>query len=240
VAASEHIDQAWEINSASANTAHIRAHVEYERGRSDLAAQWLPQWLNDYRREGIMHCHLAWHVALAHLRAGELDSAYGVFQAAIQPLDSAHGPGAWGPPLNLVTDASSFLFRAQIRGMPVTREHWQVLLERARSLFPRPGLRFADVHIALCLAMAGDVPALNDWLEAIDGPTASVIRNLGQAFAAIEQSRWSVAVDAFETTRGLSEVLGGSRAQRDLLVEAWQYASGFGQPISNAVSAPRL
>jgi hypothetical protein len=88
--------------------------------------------------------------------------------------------------------------------------------------------------------MAGDVPALNDWLEAIDGPTAAVIRNLGHAFAAIEQSRWSAAVDALETTRGLSEVLGGSRAQRDLLVEAWQYASGFGQPLSNAVSAPRL
>ncbi|MEY3273220.1 MAG: hypothetical protein RLZZ341_2121, partial [Pseudomonadota bacterium] len=74
-AALRHVELSWDLNPLSANTAHIRAHVEYEQGRDCDTLGWLAAWLANYDRAGLMHCHLGWHVALAHLRLGDTTAA---------------------------------------------------------------------------------------------------------------------------------------------------------------------
>lgn len=233
--ASALIEEAWSLHPESANTAHIRAHIDYERADDARTLNWLEPWFESYDRSGAMHCHLGWHLALARLRLGAFDSADEAYQRWVRAIDPETGQGAWGPPLNRVTDASSWLFRAQLRGLPVSSQTWQRVLSDARTAFPAPGVRFADVHLALCLAMAGDLDALEQWLAAIDGPVAPVIHRAASGFKAIAQSRWDQAASALLQTLDAHEVLGGSRAQRDLLVEAWSFADSGGQALMGRV-----
>jgi hypothetical protein len=227
----------WELNPRSANTAHIRAHVEYEQGRDRDTLGWLAAWLANYDRAGLMHCHLGWHVALAHLRLGDTTAALEALRRWVYCPGS--GGVAWGPPLNLVTDAVSLMYRAWLRGVEVSTAQWSELLEHSRRQFVRPGIRFADFHLCISFAMTGAERDLDTWLAQIDGPTASLIRHAAAGFLAISQSRWSEAVRALQHALPHHEILGGSRAQRDLLHEALSFAQARGTRL-NADSGRRV
>jgi hypothetical protein len=236
-AALRHVELSWELNPRSANTAHIRAHVEYEQGRDRDTLGWLAAWLANYDRAGLMHCHLGWHVALAHLRLGDTTAALEALRRWVYCPGS--GGVAWGPPLNLVTDAVSLMYRAWLRGVEVSTAQWSELLEHSRRQFVRPGIRFADFHLCISFAMTGAERDLDTWLAQIDGPTASLIRHAAAGFLAISQSRWSEAVRALQHALPHHEILGGSRAQRDLLHEALSFAQARGTRL-NADSGRRV
>lgn len=229
-AASRRVELSWDLNPRSANTAHIRAHVEYEQGRDQDTLGWLEAWLANYDRAGLMHCHLGWHVALARLR---LNDTTGALEALDRWVYSPRaGGGAWGPPLNLVTDSLSLIYRAWLRGAKISTTQWSELLEHSRRQFAKPGIRFADFHLCIGFAMAGAERDLNDWLAQIDGPTAPLIRHAAAGFLAISKSRWNVAIRALHHALPHHEILGGSRAQRDLLLEAFSFAQGRGTRLN--------
>lgn len=230
--AARHLEKSWQRNPHSANTAHARAHLEYERGRDDDTLGWLEAWLADYPGDGLLHCHLGWHIALARLRLGDADGALQACSRWVHPLDPAHGPGGWGPPLNLVPDAISLWFRAWLRGVAFSQQHWADLCARALAQLPQPGVRFGDFHLCLCFAMAGEQARLDDWLSRIDGPTAGLIREAATGAVAAVGSRWEDAERAFTRALPHHEILGGSRAQRDLLHEAQAFANRRGAPLA--------
>jgi hypothetical protein len=125
------------------------------------------------------------------------------------------------------------MYRAWLRGVEVSPAQWAALSTHSRRYFAKPGIRFADFHLCLNLDMAGAAHELDEWLAQIDGPTAPLIRHANQGFLAIAQSRWSVAVLELEQALPNHEILGGSRAQRDLLLEALPFARGRGAPLDH-------
>jgi hypothetical protein len=200
----------------SAHAAHIHAHVRYEMGEDAQALAWLRDWLASYPREGMMHLHLHWHVALAALAIGDRATAWATYRTAVAP------GAAWGPPLNLVTDAVSFLMRASLAGETVAADDWSELAALAQRCFPAPAIAFADAHVALALAMSGDAPALARLRAAAVGPAADVVVALADAFGACARNDMAATLRAVEPLLGTHERLGGSRAQRDLIEQlAW-------------------
>jgi hypothetical protein len=210
-AARAHIDHAMTANPLNANGAHVRAHVDYESACDADGLEWLSAWLAGYDRAGLMHCHLAWHVALWNLDLGRRDAAWAAYEANVQP------GGAWGPPLNVLTDAGSFLFRAELAGEPRPVKRWREIADYARSTFPQPGLCFADAHAALAYAMADDAAALDALIAQARGPAADMVVALAHAFGAFARGEWTEAATRLETIANAHERLGGSRAQRDLI-----------------------
>lgn len=196
----------------NANAAHVRAHVDYESGEHASGRAWLRDWCVGYPQAATMHCHLHWHLALWALDAGDAAAAWATFEAAIAP------DAAWGPPLNLVTDAASFLLRAELAGVPPSASQWQAVAAVARRHFPEPGVGFADAHVALACAMSGDAPGLARVLEGARGPVGDLVVALARAFEAWAQGDAAGTVAALAPLRVASERLGGSRAQRDALV----------------------
>jgi predicted Zn-dependent protease len=65
------IEQSLSINPRSAQGAHIRAHLYYENGDSAAGFDYLADWQQEYPRDGLLHCHVAWHVALWALELGD-------------------------------------------------------------------------------------------------------------------------------------------------------------------------
>lgn len=205
------IDQSLALNPRSAHAAHIRAHVCYETGAVSDGQQFLDEWLPDYSRHAYMHCHISWHVALWALLDGNIEHFWSVVDNDVMP------GAAWGPPLNVLTDAAAILQRAELAGQPAGTERWQRVSEYATEFFPRPGLAFADVHSALVHASAGRGEPLDTIITNARGPAGDVVKDLASGFRAIAAQDWATARDCL--VRGMSDHarIGGSRAQRDLL-----------------------
>lgn len=195
----------------SAHAAHIRGHLFYELGEREAGLAFLADWMKDYPRDGLMHCHNSWHLALWSLETGRIADAWRIYDDALCPS------AAWGPQINVATDCAAFLARAEMAGEPRRPERWRELSDYATKWFSRSGLGFVDMHTALAYAMAGDGDVLAKFAEEPRGATADLLPPMASGFAAFARGDWTRAAAEIEPLLDTHERLGGSRAQRDLL-----------------------
>ncbi|MCW5746722.1 MAG: tetratricopeptide repeat protein [Alphaproteobacteria bacterium] len=211
------IERSMAANPRSAHGAHIKAHVLYEMGEDRAALAYLRQWMPAYPRDGLMHCHISWHVAMFALTLGEVDEAWRVYQQQVHP------GGSWGPFINTTTDAVAFLWRAELAGQQRRPQLWSEVRDYVLRFFPKAGLAFADVHCALACIASGDTASLARIVQELQErvasgryPAGSVVPQLVSGFAAYEKGAWREAIGIFETALAETVRIGGSRAQRDL------------------------
>jgi tetratricopeptide (TPR) repeat protein len=216
--ARERIERAMARCPGNAHGAHVQAHVLYELGEAASAREFLGRWLPGYDRSGLMHCHLSWHAAMTALTLGRIDEAWETYRGAVHP------GGSWGPPLNAVTDAAAFLWRAGLAGHPCAGELWPQVHAHALGSFPKVGVSFADVHVALACAAVGDEATLEriaadlkERLVAGRLPAGEVVPQLVEGVAAFARGQWSAAIGHLEPALAQTVRIGGSRAQRDLV-----------------------
>jgi tetratricopeptide (TPR) repeat protein len=217
-AARPKIERSLSQNPRNPWAAHARAHLCYEEGDADAARAFLESWLPAYPGNGLLYSHLSWHLALGHLEAGDAAAALGLFRRAFAP--DVHS----GPPRGKVTDAVSFLWRWELAGHPRDTEAWCIVHDFANSAFPRAGVAFSDMHIALAQAVAGDAAALDTRDRQIDElarngryPSGPFVPAVSRAFVAFERGDFSQAIEALEPIAAELERIGGSRAQLDLV-----------------------
>jgi tetratricopeptide (TPR) repeat protein len=212
------IDRSFAQNPKNPWAAHARAHLCYEEGDPDAARGFLASWLTSYPRDGLLYSHLNWHLALGHLEAGDATAASRLFREAFSP--DVHS----GPPRGKVNDAISFLWRWELAGHPRNAAAWRMMHDYATDAFPRAGVAFSDMHIALAQAVAGDAAALEERARQVDElarqgryPSGPLVPAVSRAFAAVERRDFAAAIDALEPIAGELERIGGSRAQLDLV-----------------------
>jgi pimeloyl-ACP methyl ester carboxylesterase len=212
------IERAMALNPRNAHGAHIRAHMYYEDGEPAASRAYLREWLRGYSREGQLWCHLNWHRALCELDIGDFDEAFEIYNGNIAP------GSIWGPPLNVLTDTVSFLWRAELAGHPRDPGSWRVVNHFANQTFPRAGVAFADVHGFLAASLTNDAVALFTRSRKIlelehEGrcPAGPTVRALAIAFASFRNDDYQKAIAAIEPILKEHERIGGSRAQRDLI-----------------------
>ena len=212
------VDRALALNPRSANAAHVFAHACYESGADDEGARFLDRFLASYAHEGALNCHLWWHVCLFALARGDVDTAWAAYAGHVAPGAS------WGPPMNTLTDSSSFLWRLELAGTPRRSDAWRAVHAYARQTFPRAGVPFADTHAALACAAAGDGAALDELARALRDAEGAGRHAAAPNVAAIAEACAAFARGDFDATiRRLAPVLdehvriGGSRAQRDVV-----------------------
>ncbi|MCO6417338.1 hypothetical protein JYK14_14355 [Siccirubricoccus sp. KC 17139] len=198
--------------------AHALAHICYESGEVAEAISFLRGWLPGYAREGTLHSHLAWHQALGELAAGDFAAAWDTYLASCGPA------GHTGPLRLKLTDGVSFLLRWELAGQARPAEAWAAMLRFARAMFPRPGFAFADLHVALAEAMAGDGAKLGAWVAEVRAleaagryPSGAVLPACAAGFAAFAQQDFAAAVEALAPVVAERDRIGGSRAQMDLV-----------------------
>ncbi|HJQ58166.1 MAG TPA: tetratricopeptide repeat protein, partial [Vineibacter sp.] len=212
------IERSLTANPKSAHSAHIKAHVLYELGENSTALDYLEGWLAGYPREGLMHCHISWHIALFALTVGRIDDAWRVYRTGVHP------GGSWGPFINSSTDSVAFLWRAELAGQARDKQLWSELREYCLRYFPKTGLAFGDVHCGLACIAGGDdanveriLGELHDRVGSNRYPAGGVVPAIVSGFAAYEKGDWTAAIDTLEKALAEAVRIGGSRAQRDLV-----------------------
>jgi tetratricopeptide (TPR) repeat protein len=212
------IDRSMAAHPRNAHGAHVRAHVLYESGEDAAGLAYLDEWLRDYPPAAQLHCHLTWHVAIFSLGLGQLDRAWQAYSIGVAPGAS------WGPPVNTLTDAASFLWRAELAGSPRDPSRWSAVRAYATRAFPKPGVTFCDVHSAAAHAASGDTVALEELSRALSeadraGRLAAgpVVPALVDAFGAFARGDWDATITILAPVFDQHVRIGGSRAQRDLV-----------------------
>ena len=208
--ASDLIDRSLAINPLNANGSHVRSHIYYEAGETELGISYLGEWLKGYDRKGMLHGHLSWHVALWSLGQGDSDTMWKHIDADVKP------GAAEGLPINVLTDTASILFRAELAGVVVPKERWTEISDYAMQLFPKTSLDFIDFHAAIAHAMAGNEEELLRIASTAKGGAAELVGIVANAFKAIAGKNWKEATTLLTAAMADHARLGGSRAQRDL------------------------
>ena len=217
-AARPKIDRSLAQNPKNPWAAHARAHLCYEAGDADAARVFLKTWLPTYPRYGSLYSHLSWHLALGELEAGDVVAANRLFREAFTP--EVHS----GPPRGQLNDGVSFLWRRELAGQPRDIGAWRMMHDFANRAFPRAGVAFSDMHIALVQAVAGNDAELETRARQIDElaregryPSGPLVPAVSRGFAAFERRDFAAAIAALEPIVGELERIGGSRAQLDLV-----------------------
>ncbi|WP_165435328.1 tetratricopeptide repeat protein [Bradyrhizobium sp. Leo121] len=209
-------ERAYWMKPANASAAHALSHALFEQGDPKEGRTFVSGWLPAHDRVSFLQGHLAWHLALIALEDGDTDGALDIYERHIRPQGRPY------PPLNILTDTTSLLWRVSLAGRTGLDSHWQEVAAYGEKFFPKAGAHFADVHHALAAA-ASNGGALEPRLAEMEArhaegklaPGASAIglcRGI-QAFASGDNEG---AVRILEPLMPELVRIGGSHAQREL------------------------
>jgi hypothetical protein len=215
-------ERGFNLRRANAHAAHAVLHAMFEDGSTEAADRLVDDWIPTYDRAGILHGHICWHQALGALDHGDAARALAIYADMLQPSVTR------APPLNVITDAASLLWRLSAYGHSVPRALWQQAEASAQELFPKSSLSFADVHMALFAAATQNRAALSARLAVIEQrlaegklPAGAVVPAIFRALAAFADGDYASCVQTL--TPVLNEVvrIGGSHAQRELIEDTY-------------------
>ena len=215
--ARELVERSLAQRPSNAHAAHTLAHALYESGDDDDALSFMSDWIPGSDRTSLLHCHIWWHYALLLLMAGRHDEANQAFAENCLPgtTDS--------PSINVFTDSASYLWRAELAGVPHNPSQWETIRDYYEEQFRRP-IVFVDAHAGLPLAALGQVEQLASCIDQLEElgdagklPAGTTAASLNRAYEAFVAERWDAVIDGLEPMMDQVVRIGGSRAQRDLL-----------------------
>ncbi len=209
-------------NPRNAFAAHARAHGYYEAGDAEQGAAFIETWLADYSREGQLHGHISWHLALFELARGNADRARDLYRDAVCPAELS------APPLFSLADASSFLWRWQIYEAGPALDAWAEIAAHARQYFPEAGIHFADVHACLAEGASGDqtggearIAQSRERVAAGRQPQGPVVPLLCAGVMAFARGDYPMAMGHLGAALHDLPRVGGSHAQREIFEDTF-------------------
>ena len=197
---------------------HVVAHVMEMQGRFHEGLLFLTANGSAWSDGTGLSAHLAWHLALFHLEANDLESALAIYDALIASGGSAE--------LSSLADGSALLWRLQLLGKEVSG-CWQQLADRwaRHSLIgARP---FYAVHAMMAFAAAGRTAAALRVIETLPRtaiheastliPEEALAPPLCEALLAFAHGDYVECVQRLKQVRRIAYRCGGSLAQCDVI-----------------------
>lgn len=199
---------------------HALGHLFLNTGRWDeglaTLAGFLPSW--DRHSLGIRE-HNAWHLALLHLAAGDVEEALVLYRDRFSQKDPASAFEH--------TDAISFLWRLELEGEVVDPALWGPIVPFAEERAADRVFPFMNAHYLYALARAGRVGAARTALDVLSGPSGplspawEVGLPLLRGVVALAEEDWAGAVRSMAPVIDTVSCVGGSDAQNDLFAQSY-------------------
>jgi hypothetical protein len=193
------------------------------------------EWVPSYDRSGILHGHIRWHQALGALEAGDAARALAIYAEVLKPSVTS------APPINVISDGASLLWRLAAYGHDVPGDLWLEADGFAQNAFPRSSIPFADVHMALFAAATHNTAALEQRLGVIEqrlseGKLAAgpVVPKICRAMSAFAGEDYQGCVRHLEPVLDDVVRIGGSHAQRQIVEDTFIVALMRGGEFNRA------
>ena len=228
-------ERAFAMRRDNAYAVHALLHAMFEDGSVADADALIAQWIGSYDRTGILYGHICWHQALGALDRGDAARVLSIYADVLQPSVSA------APPLNVMSDCASLLWRLSADGHTVPADLWADAEAYARRYFPRSSLPFVEVHMALLAAATGDQAALEQRLGLIEQRLADgqfvagpVVPRIVRALNGFACGDHRACVSALEPVLADIVRIGGSHAQREIIEDTFIVAAIRSGELSKA------
>jgi hypothetical protein len=200
------------------NAAHALSHAMFEDGSIADAEVFIADWLPIYDRGGLLHGHISWHQALLALEQGDAARALAIYADRVQPKVTTAAP------LFAVVDGASLLWRLGVYGYTVPKEIWDDAAAYAERSFPKAGIPFADVHMALVAAATGNRAGLEQRIGDLERrleegklPQGFAIPAICRGARAFADADYAGCVRILEPVAEEVVRIGGSHAQREVI-----------------------
>jgi tetratricopeptide (TPR) repeat protein len=222
--------RAVELDPADVWGAHAVAHVLEMQGRSREGAAWVRNLERQWEGKSSIVHHLWWHEALFDLALGEHDAVLELYDRRFRNLASPLVAAI--PDLYIdVQNAASMLVRLELRGVR-TGGRWAELADKAEARIGDCLSAFTLPHWMMALAATGRAAAAERLLQAMEeygatpATTARVVREVAlpvsRAVLAHRRGEHERVVSLMSPVMARLQELGGSHAQRDVLVQLYR------------------
>ena len=212
----EQAQRSLALRRHNGHVAHVLAHGYFETGDAAAGNEFLSGWLGEHPSSGFMHWHLVWHRALLDIEVGDNDGALRIFQNQIRPAVSD------APPINVLSDGASLLWRLALDGRDIPRADWDEIVDYGDRRAPSAGSHFVDLHYVLAAAM-GDPARFGKRVSELEALHANGRLAPGSVAVAMCKGAHAMAAGDSGAAIGILEPLmpdvvriGGSHAQREL------------------------
>jgi tetratricopeptide (TPR) repeat protein len=215
--------RAVELDPAEVWGAHAVAHVLEMQRRPQEGIAWLNDLERHWEGKGSFLHHLWWHRAMFHLALREFDAVLDLYDRRFRNLAS---PLVVAMPDFYVDvqNAASMLLRLELRGVTVGAR-WNELADKAEIRIGDHLSAWTLPHWMMALAGAGRDAAARSMLEAMRLSPSAVVREVAlpvcQALLAHRRGQHDLVVSLMAPVMGRLQELGGSHAQRDVLVQVY-------------------
>lgn len=208
--------KAMDLRPESAHGAHAIAHSFFERGDTEGGIDFLETWLPGYDRRGLLHAHLAWHLALLKLAKGDDEHALALYDKHIAPRVSL------APPILVISDGASLFWRMELINS-ASRPSADELIDYVRTSLPHATHPFIDVHCVMAAALAEDHDLIDQRLQELqnlhqDGRLAAgeLIPALCRILRAFAHQDYDEVIATLAPRLNEIVCFGGSKAQREV------------------------
>ena len=215
-------ERAFDLRRNNAHGAHALLHAMFEDGSVSDADALVEQWIGGYDRTGLLHPHIRWHQALGALETGDAGKALAIYANVLHPSITA------APPLNVMSDCASLLWRLEASGHKVPKLLWLDADAYAQKYFPKMSLPFVEMHMALLAAATHNLPALEERLRTIEQRLAEgrlaagpVVLKLFWAMSAFAAEDYTACVRHLDGVLADVVRIGGSHAQREIVEDTF-------------------
>lgn len=209
-------ERSWQL-SENGNSGHAMAHAQFEQAAVDGGIAFLDEWLGKLAGTSDMRHHMLWHRALLLLEMGQTDVLLDLFQADLAPRDDST------PPLDLLSDNASLLWRLALRGVEIPEALWTQTFDIAESKFSSLGFAFADLHRVLATASQGSEERLR-LQESLAQEDAPFLEACAKAFNAFADKDYPLAAETLRNSVDDALFVGGSNPQRRVVRETYEEA----------------
>ena len=219
--------RAVELDPTEVWGAHAVAHVLEMRRRPADGIAWLAGLEPHWGGKGLFLHHLWWHRAMFHLAGREFDAVLELydqrFRNLASPLTSAM-PDFYVD----VQNAASMLLRLELRGVAVGAR-WEELADKAEARIGDCLSAWTLPHWMMALAASGRQGSAQSMLASMKGYSVPAVREVAlpvcEAVLAHRSGEHERAVALMSPLLGRLQELGGSHAQRDVLVQLFRDSS---------------
>lgn len=198
---------------------HALAHVMEMEGRQDEGIEFMTQTEDNWKSCEPMACHNFWHLALYYAEKGDYEEALNVFDTEIV---TRSGKGR----VFQLSDGTSLLYRLASQGVDVG-DRWQQLSGWWEGHVDDHFLAFYDTHMLMSSIAAKNedltmkvLNSLREYVRDGSGPNCEISRDVGvpvcEAFVEADKGNFDKAVQILKPIRYKVDLLGGSKAQRDV------------------------
>jgi len=165
--------------------------------------------------------HLWWHRAMFHIQLGEHDAVLELYDRRFRRLESPLVQKM--PDLYIdIQNAASMLMRLELRGVEVGNR-WTEIADKAEARIGDCLSTFTLPHWAMALSATGREAATQRLLAAMGASSNPVVREVAlpvsRAVVAHRRKEFAKALELMEPVQERLGELGGSHAQRDVLLQ---------------------